>query len=71
MYQEAVVRFFGADVDRAAAGAIVLHLISIGPISVLGLLLMAQDGLSLMELKRMKSTAEAAEKLPEAGDGVE
>ena len=71
MYQEAVVRFFAADVDRAAAGAIVLHLISVAPISVLGLMLMAQDGLSLMELKRMKSTAEAAEKLPEAGDGVE
>jgi len=70
MYQEAVVRFFGAGVDRAAAGAIVLHVVSFAPISVLGLILMAQDGLSLMELQRMKSTAEAAEKLPEGGDGV-
>ncbi len=70
MYQEAVVRFFGAGVDRAAAGAIVLHLVSFAPISLVGLVLMAQDGLSLMELKRMKSTAEAAETRPEASDEV-
>jgi hypothetical protein len=70
MYQEAVVRFFGADLDRAAAGAIVLHLLSFAPISILGLTLMAQDGLSLMELKRMKTTAEAAETLPDPQDKV-
>lgn len=70
MYQLAVVSFFGADRDRAAAAAIVLHLVSFAPISVVGLILMAQDGLSLMGLKRLQSTAEAAEALPEASDKV-
>lgn len=65
MYQLAVVTFFGVQVDRAAAAAIVLHAVTVIPISLLGLGLMAQEGLSLMGLKRLQSTAEAAEKLPE------
>jgi uncharacterized protein (TIRG00374 family) len=70
MYKWAVVDFFAADPDRAAAAAIVLHLVSFAPISLVGLALMAQDGLSLMGLKRLRSTAEAAEALPEGRDEV-
>jgi uncharacterized protein (TIRG00374 family) len=65
MYKWAVVDFFAADPDRAAAAAIVLHLVSFAPISLVGLVFMAQDGLSLFGLKQMQSTAEAAEAQPE------
>ena len=68
MYQLSVVTFFGAQMDRAAAAAIVLHAVSVIPISLLGLGFMAQEGLSLMGLQRLRSTAEAAEKLPETED---
>ncbi len=70
MYQLAVVGFFQAERDRAAAAAIVLHLVSFAPISLVGLVFMAQDGLSLFGLKQMKSTAEAAEALPDVADKV-
>jgi uncharacterized protein (TIRG00374 family) len=70
MYQLAVTTFFAADTDRAGAAAIVLHLVSFGPISLVGLVFMAQDGLSLMGLKRMQPAAEAAEALPDVSDKV-
>ena len=70
MYKWAVVGFFGAEPDRAAAAAIVLHLVSFAPVSVVGLVLMAQDGLSLFGLKRLRPAAEAAETLPEVSDKV-
>ena len=37
------------------------HAVSFLPISLLGLLFMAQDGMTLSKLKQMKSTAEAEE----------
>lgn len=61
MYREAVTRFFGASADVAAACAVVLHAVSFVPISALGLLFMAQDGLTLGSLRRMAPAAEVAE----------
>lgn len=61
MYRYAVVTFFAADNDRAIAAALVLHAVSFLPISILGLALMARQGLTFVGLQRMKSTAEAAE----------
>ncbi|MEO8484594.1 MAG: lysylphosphatidylglycerol synthase transmembrane domain-containing protein [Acidobacteriota bacterium] len=61
MYRLAVTQFFGASADVAAAAAITLHAVSFLPISLLGLLFMTQDGMTLSKLKQMKSTAEAEE----------
>jgi glycosyltransferase 2 family protein len=61
MYREAVTRFFAAPVDTAAACAVVLHAVSFVPISILGLIFMAQDGLTLRSLRRLAPAAEVAE----------
>jgi uncharacterized membrane protein YbhN (UPF0104 family) len=60
-YLLAVTRFFGANPDTAAAAALVLHAISFVPVTILGLVFMSQDGLTLGGLKNMRETAEAAE----------
>jgi uncharacterized protein (TIRG00374 family) len=46
-YQVAVQTFFGATPDRAAGAAIVLHAISFVPVSLLGIIFMAREGLTL------------------------
>ena len=70
MFLWAVTGFFGASNDVAGACAIVLHAVTTLPVCVLGLLFMAQDGLTLAGLRRMKSVAEAAEgRTPDAGSG--
>jgi uncharacterized protein (TIRG00374 family) len=46
-YQVAVQTFFGAPADRASGAAIVLHAISFVPVSLLGILFMAREGLTL------------------------
>lgn len=46
-YQIAVQSFFGAPTDRAIGAAIVLHAISFLPVTLLGVLFMARDGLTL------------------------
>ena len=38
--------FFGADNDNAVGAAIVLHAISVGPVTLAGLLFILQDGLN-------------------------
>ena len=63
MYQLAVMQFFGASYDTAVAAAFVLYLVSFVPITILGLVFMSQDGLTLGRLKAMKDTAEEAEKI--------
>jgi uncharacterized protein (TIRG00374 family) len=60
-YRFAVTTFFGADVDVAAAAAFVLHAVSFVPVTIVGLVCMWQDGLTLAGLRRMRATAEAAE----------
>ncbi len=59
MYKVAVMQYFGATADAAAAAAILLHLVSFVPVAVLGLLFMWQDGLSLGGLKQMAPVQDA------------
>jgi glycosyltransferase 2 family protein len=50
-YRIGVTTFFGAPNDRAVAAAILTHAISFVPVVLLGVLFMAQDGLSVSGLK--------------------
>lgn len=50
--------FFGAPDDAAVGAAIVLHLISIGPSVLLGLLFAAQEGLNVATMRRIADRAE-------------
>jgi uncharacterized protein (TIRG00374 family) len=74
MYLLALTQFFRAPADTAGAAAIVLHLISFVPVTLLGLFFMWRDGLSLASLQRMKAQARtethgsgAAVRAPESG----
>lgn len=55
-YRLGVTTFFGAPNDQAVAAAIVVHFVAYGPIVLLGLLFMVQDGLSLSRLQAMAGT---------------
>ncbi|HEX8030405.1 MAG TPA: lysylphosphatidylglycerol synthase transmembrane domain-containing protein, partial [Vicinamibacterales bacterium] len=46
-YRIGATAFFGADNNTAVGAAIVLHAISVGPVTIAGLLFMVQDGLKL------------------------
>jgi uncharacterized membrane protein YbhN (UPF0104 family) len=50
--------FYGAPDDAAVGAAIVLHLFSIGPSLMLGLLFAAQEGLNLGTMQRLADQAE-------------
>jgi uncharacterized protein (TIRG00374 family) len=50
--------FYGAPDDAAVGAAIVLHLFSIGPSLILGLLFAAQEGLNLGTMQRLADQAE-------------
>jgi uncharacterized protein (TIRG00374 family) len=50
-YQLALTQFFGAPESPAGAAAIVLHLVSFVPVTILGLIYMWQDGLTLGQVK--------------------
>jgi hypothetical protein len=56
-YQFAVTTFFGADVDRATGAAIVLHAISFVPVTLLGVVFMMREGLTLAGARRMAEQA--------------
>jgi glycosyltransferase 2 family protein len=56
-YRWGVTNFFGAANDQAVAGAIVTHAISFVPVVLLGLVIMAQDGLSVGRLKDLAGAA--------------
>jgi uncharacterized protein (TIRG00374 family) len=60
-YQLAVVSFFGVPNDRAVGAAIVLHAVSFVPVTILGIVFMAQEGLSLGGVRRLAGEAEVAE----------
>lgn len=64
MYRLAVTTFFGAPVGTAVAAAIVLHAVSFIPISLLGFVFLAQDGLSVGRLRRLAPLAAAADGAP-------
>jgi glycosyltransferase 2 family protein len=56
-YRIGVTTFFGAPNDRAVAAAIVTHAISFVPVVLLGVVFMAQDGLSVSSLKDLAGAA--------------
>ena len=53
MYKYAVVTFFGVANDRAVGAAIVLHAVSFVPVTLLGLIFMAREGLSFGRMREM------------------
>jgi uncharacterized protein (TIRG00374 family) len=55
-YRIGVTTFFGAPNDRAIAAAIVVHFLAFVPILLLGILFMAQDGLSFGRLQELAGT---------------
>jgi len=59
MYQIAVTKFFGVPTDRAVGAAIVLHAISFVPVTVLGLVFMAREGLSLGRMRELAAEEKA------------
>jgi glycosyltransferase 2 family protein len=77
MYQIAVTTFFGVPTDRAVGGAIVLHAVSFVPVTLLGLLFMAREGLSLTRMREMaaeetedgRKTEGASRKKEDEGQG--
>ena len=69
-YLVALTSFFGADPDVAAAAAIVLHAVSFVPVTIVGLVFMWQDGLTLGGLKNMRAEAQAAETPPRLDGGA-
>ena len=56
-YRLGVTTFFGAPRDLAVAAAIVVHAIAFVPVLLVGVIFMAQDGLSLGRLKALAGTA--------------
>jgi uncharacterized protein (TIRG00374 family) len=56
-YRFGVTSFFGAPNDQAVAAAIVVHAIAFMPVLLLGLLFMAQDGLSFGRLTALAGSA--------------
>jgi uncharacterized protein (TIRG00374 family) len=56
-YQLALTNLFGADATIAGAAAIVLHAVSFIPVTVMGLVFMWQDGLTLSGLRTMRPAA--------------
>jgi uncharacterized protein (TIRG00374 family) len=61
-YRIGVTTFFGAPNDRAVAAAIVTHAISFVPVVLLGIVFMAQDGLSVRGLKDLAGAARKKER---------
>jgi uncharacterized protein (TIRG00374 family) len=60
-YRIGVTTFFGASDDAAVAAAIVLHAVSFIPVTVVGVIFMAADGLSVSGLRGMTGAAHEAE----------
>ena len=60
-YQIAVQTFFGVHTDRAVGAAIVLHAISFVPVTALGIVFMAREGLTLAGAKQLADQAAPAD----------
>jgi uncharacterized protein (TIRG00374 family) len=56
-----VTTFFGASNEAAVAAAIVVHAVGFMPVVFIGMVFMAQDGLSVRRLQALTSTARAEE----------
>jgi uncharacterized protein (TIRG00374 family) len=61
-YRYGVTTFFGAPESQAVGAALVLHAISFVPIVFVGILFMAQDGLSVGQLRTLASQAREKER---------
>ncbi len=74
-YKFAAVTFFGVPPDRAIGAATVLHAISFVPVTLLGVVFMARDGLTLAGARRMAAqgarATEDAPGLPMTGEAFE
>ncbi|MGE4055191.1 MAG: lysylphosphatidylglycerol synthase transmembrane domain-containing protein [Vicinamibacterales bacterium] len=57
-FRVGVTTFFGADNSAAVGAAIVLHIFSIGPALLLGLVFAAQEGLNVAGMRRLADQAE-------------
>jgi uncharacterized protein (TIRG00374 family) len=66
-YRYGVTTYFGAPENQAVAAAIVVHAVSFFPVTVLGIIYMAQDGLSVGQLRELASEARA-EEMPDADE---
>jgi hypothetical protein len=71
-FQLAVESFFAAPHDRAVGAAIVLHAISVVPVTILGLLYMVSEGMTLAGARRLAESAglDGAAAPPEAEDAA-
>jgi uncharacterized membrane protein YbhN (UPF0104 family) len=58
MFRLAVTMFFGASDDAAVGAAIVLHLFTVGPTLLLGLLFAAHEGLNLAGMRTLANQAD-------------
>jgi len=56
-YQIAVTSFFHASTEKAISAAVVLHAISFVPVTLLGVVFMVQEGLTLGGMRRLASDA--------------
>lgn len=63
-FQIGVMTFYGASNESAVGAALVLHAVSFFPVTLVGILLMAQEGVRLKGVRELVSTVEAA---PAAG----
>jgi uncharacterized protein (TIRG00374 family) len=61
LYQIGAMSFFGASNNRAIGAAIVLHAISFVPVTLMGIMFMAQEGLSLGRMRSLADLAGAKE----------
>jgi glycosyltransferase 2 family protein len=59
-YRLGVTTFYGAPSDRAVGAALVLHAMSFVPVAIIGLILLAQEGLSLSRAGSLARSAEEA-----------
>ncbi len=66
-YQLAVETFFAAPADAAAGAAIVLHAISFVPVTILGIIFMAREGLTFTGVQKMAQTGPPDAVHPEPG----
>jgi hypothetical protein len=69
-YRFGVTNFFGATNDQAVAAAIVVHAIAFLPVLVLGLVFMAQDGLSFDRVKTIAGSVREDEQEAVKADEV-
>jgi uncharacterized protein (TIRG00374 family) len=59
MYRIAVVTFFGVPETTAVGAAIVLHAVSFVPVTILGLIFMAREGLTFGRMREMAASGSA------------